>query len=115
MDARDKLMNLLDMYALAKREAALDDYRDELLPAWEAVYEPGNVSDYLIGYANDETPAKASANAWFRTQYMGEVGRLVWTEQPAGDLHDAWFDLTHVEPDGTETDAGITVRRRKTR
>lgn len=93
----------------------LDAYRDELIPAWEAVYEPGNVSDYLIGYTNDEAPAKAAAEAWFRSQYGSPVGRLEWTELRTGAGYDAWFDLTHIEPDGAETGPGITVRRRTAR
>ncbi|MCX4751739.1 hypothetical protein OG455_41750 [Kitasatospora sp. NBC_01287] len=102
-----------DLYG-DKTESLLNAFRDELLPAWEAVYEPGNVSDYLIGYTNAEAPAKAAAEAWFRSQYLSEIGRLEWDEQRPGGQHDAWFDLTHVEPDGTETGPGITVRRRKT-
>ena len=93
----------------------LDAYRDELIPAWEAVYEPGNVSDYLIGYTNAEAPAKAAAEAWFRSEYGDEIGRLEWTAQRTGDQHDAWYDLTHIEPDGAETGPGITVRHRTAR
>lgn len=114
MSARTELDLLLTGTHPVTRGQALDDYRDELLPAWEAVYEPGNVSNYLIGYCNDEAPAKAAAEAWFRSQYGSPIGRLEWDAQPAGDRHDAWFDLTHIEPDGTETGPGITVRRRKT-
>lgn len=86
--------------------------RAESVPAWEAVYEPGNVSDYLIGYTNDEEPAKAAAEAWFRSQYLDTVGELVWTGQRHGADFTAWFDLTHVAPDGDESAPGITVRCR---
>ncbi|MFE2073683.1 hypothetical protein [Streptomyces misionensis] len=86
-----------------------------LLPAWEAVYEPGNVSTYLIGYANDEHAAKGAAEAWMRSQ--AEVtGRLEW--QPWGtatslpDGYDAWFELAECHDDGIDTGPGIVVRRR---
>lgn len=85
---------------------------DTVLPAWEAVYEPGNVSDYLIGYANDEAPAKAAAEAWMRSQ--AEVtGRLEWTVMELrDDEYDRWFDLVQRHDDGIDTGPGITVRRR---
>ncbi|MFE2965545.1 hypothetical protein ACFXKC_18065 [Streptomyces sp. NPDC059340] len=89
------------------------DAAAELLPAWEAVYEPGNVSDYLIGYANDEAPAKAAAEAWMRSQ--AEVtGRLEWLpeEQLATGRYDQWFELIERHDDGIDTGPGITVRRR---
>lgn len=119
MSARDDLYRELKRarpgLAVADLLADYDaEHRDELLPAWEAVYEPGNVSNYLIGYCNDEIPAKRAAEAWFRSQYGSPIGRLEWDAQLTGDRHDAWFDLTHVEPDGTETGPGITVRSRKT-
>jgi hypothetical protein len=85
----------------------------ELLPAWEAVYEPGNVSDYLIGYANDEAPAKAAAEAWLRSQ--AEVtGRLEWLpeEQLATGRYDRWFELVERHDDGIDTGPGLIVRRR---
>lgn len=85
----------------------------ELLPAWEAVYEPGNVSDYLIGYANDEAPAKAAAEAWMRSQ--AEVtGRLEWVpeERLATGRYDQWFELVERHADGIDTGPGLIVRRR---
>lgn len=85
------------------------------LPAWEAVYEPGNVSDYLIGYANDEAPAKAAAEAWLRTQRLEALGPLAWSPAPvlsAGD-YDAWFELTETDTDGTATGPGLIVRHRR--
>ncbi|MER5694897.1 hypothetical protein ACWDBO_31305 [Streptomyces mirabilis] len=85
----------------------------EILPAWEAVYEPGNVSDYLIGYANDEAPAKAAAEAWMRSQ--AEVtGRLEWVpdEQLATGRYDQWFELIERHDDGIDTGPGLIVRRR---
>lgn len=86
--------------------------RAQSIPAWEVVYEPGNVSDYLIGYTNDEAPAKAAAEAWFRSQYLDEVGSLAWVDQLHGKDFTAWFDLIHVAPDGDKTGPGITVRCR---
>lgn len=87
----------------------------ELMPVWEAMYEPGNVSDYLIGYANDEAPAKAAAEAWMRSQ--SEVtGRLEWVPwgdaTPMPDGYDRWFELAQQHDDGIDTGPGIVVRRR---
>lgn len=93
------------------------DAAAELLPAWEAVYEPGNVSDYLIGYMNDQDAATGAAEAWMRSQ--SEVtGRLEWvpwgdaTPMPEG--YDRWFELVQRHDDGIDTGPGITVRRRRT-
>ncbi|MER5875512.1 hypothetical protein ABT119_06225 [Streptomyces sp. NPDC001910] len=85
----------------------------ELLPAWEAVYEPGNVSDYLIGYANDQDVATGAAEAWLRSQ--AEVtGRLEWVseEQLATGRYDRWFELIERHGDGIDTGPGVIVRRR---
>ncbi|QDN57354.1 hypothetical protein [Streptomyces sp. S1D4-20] len=85
----------------------------ELLPAWEAVYEPGNVSDYLIGYANSEAAAKGAAEAWMRSQ--AEVtGRLEWVpeERLATGEYDRWFELVERHNDGIDTGPGLIVRRR---
>lgn len=89
------------------------DAAAELLPAWEAVYEPGNVSDYLIGYTNDECAAKAAAEAWLRSQ-KDEVGRLEWVpeEQLATGRYDRWFELVEHHDDGIPTGPGLIVRRR---
>lgn len=87
---------------------------DAVLPAWEVVYEPGNVSDYLIGYTNDQDAATGAAEAWMRSQ--SEVtGRLEWTEMQLrdGDEYDRWFDLVQRHDDGIDTGPGITVRRRR--
>ena len=84
-----------------------------LLPAWEAVYEPGNVSTYLIGYANDQDAATGMAEAWLRSQ--AEVtGRLEWLDeqQMATGRHDRWFELIERHDDGVDTGPGIVVRRR---
>jgi hypothetical protein len=89
-----------------------EQIRTDVVPLWEAVYEPGNVSDYLIGYANDEAPAKAAAASWFVSQQLDEVGRLVWADQGPGAGCSAWFDLIHVDPELGEVSTGITVRRR---
>ncbi|MEU7416738.1 hypothetical protein [Streptomyces antibioticus] len=87
----------------------------DLLPAWEAVYEPGNVSDYLIGYANDQDAATGAAEAWMRSK--AEVtGRLEWepwgTATPLPDGYDAWFELVERHDDGIDTGPGIIVRHR---
>jgi hypothetical protein len=86
---------------------------DEILPTWEAVYEPGNVSDYLIGYANSEVAAKGAAEAWMRSQ--AEVtGRLEWVpeERLATGEYDQWFELIERHDDGIDTGPGLIVRRR---
>lgn len=96
-------------------DAPRDKGLDALLPAWEAVYEPGNVSDYLIGYANSEAAAKGAAEAWMRSQ-SDVTGRLEWTEMQLrdGDEYLAWFDLVQRHDDGVDTGPGITVRHRRT-
>ncbi len=83
------------------------------LPNWEALYEPGNVSTYLIGYANDQDAATGMAEAWMRSQ--AEVtGRLEWVddEQMATGRYDRWFELIERHDDGVDTGPGIIVRRR---
>lgn len=92
------------------------DAAAELMPVWEAVYEPGNVSDYLIGYMNDQDAATGAAEAWLRSQ--AEVtGRLEWVPwgdvTPMPDGYDRWFELAQRHDDGVDTGPGITVRRRK--
>jgi len=82
-----------------------------VLPAWEAMYEPGNVSDYLIGYANSEAAAKGAAVAWLRSQ-KDEVGRLEWVPQNPLDGYDAEFELGELHDDGVDTGPGIVVRHR---
>ncbi|MFG3085090.1 hypothetical protein [Streptomyces parvulus] len=95
--------------------AALPATTDQtaLLPAWEAVYEPGNVSTYLIGYANDQDAATGMAEAWMRSQ--AEVtGRVEWVDdkQMATGRYDRWFELIERHDDGVDTGPGIVVRRR---
>lgn len=85
------------------------------LPAWEATYEPGNVSDYLIGYANDVAAAKGAAEAWFRSQ-SEMPGELAWEEQPInlpGAGCDVWLECHRTDEDGV-TDTGMVIRHRKT-
>ncbi|MFM9616804.1 hypothetical protein ACKI14_02440 [Streptomyces turgidiscabies] len=87
----------------------------ELMPVWEAMYEPGNVSDYLIGYMNDQDAATGAAEAWLRSQ--SEVtGRLEWVPwgdvTPMPDGYDRWFELAQQHDDGIDTGPGIVVRRR---
>jgi hypothetical protein len=89
----------------------------ELLPAWEAMYEPGNVSTYLIGYSNSEAGAKGAAEAWMRSQ--AEVtGRLEWEQWSDAatlpDGYDALFELIERHDDGIDTGPGIAVRHRTT-
>lgn len=84
-----------------------------VLPAWEAMYEPGNVSDYLIGYANHEAAAKGAAVAWLRSQ-KDEPGRLEWAPQNPIDGYDTEFELIERHDDGIDTGPGIVVRRRTT-
>ncbi|MFG2676974.1 hypothetical protein [Streptomyces sp. NPDC048445] len=83
------------------------------IPDWEAVYEPGNVSDYLIGYANTEAAAKGAAVAWVLSQSDKDPARLEWVEQGGNTRdHDHWDDLIERHDDGIDTGVGVTVRRR---
>lgn len=82
-----------------------------LLPAWEAMYEPGNVSDYLIGYANSEAAARGAAEAWLRSQ-ADEVGRLEWVPQSPRAGYDQEAELIARHDDGVDTGPGIAVRHR---
>jgi hypothetical protein len=97
--------------------ALIDAFRAEVLadhlPTWEVMYEPGNVSDYLIGYTQDEAGARGAAEAWFRSQST-LPGELAWHEQPirlpdAG--FDRWLECHRTDPDGTVTDTGMVIRR----
>jgi hypothetical protein len=88
-----------------------EDDTPDTLPAWEAMYEPGNVSDYLIGYANSEAAAKGAAVAWLRSE-KDEVGRLEWVPQNPNGGYDAEFELVELHDDGVDTGPGITVRHR---
>ncbi|MER8266497.1 hypothetical protein ABT007_20115 [Streptomyces griseus] len=83
-----------------------------VIPEWEAVYEPGNVSDYLIGYANSEAAAKGAAIAWVLSQSDKAADRLEWVTQNWNDRHDEWFDLIERHDDGVDTGVGVTVRHR---
>lgn len=91
--------------------APRDPGLDSVLPAWEAMYEPGNVSDYLIGYANSEAAAKGAAEAWLRSQ-KDQVGRLEWVPQTPLDGYDAEAELIERHDDGVDIGHGITVRHR---
>lgn len=92
-------------------DAPADRSLDSVLPAWEAMYEPGNVSDYLIGYANSEAGAKGAAEAWLRSE--SEVtGRLEWLPQAPPDGYDSEFELIERHDDGVDTGPGVTVRSR---
>lgn len=92
-------------------DAPADRSLDSVLPAWEAMYEPGNVSDYLIGYANSEAAAKGAAEAWLRSE-RDEPGRLEWLPQKPVDGYDTEFELVEHHDDGIDTGPGVTVRRR---
>jgi hypothetical protein len=94
--------------------APADPGLDLVLPAWEAMYEPGNVSDYLIGYANSEAAAKGAAEAWLRSE-KDEPGRLEWLPQNPVDGYDTEFELVEHHDDGIDTGPGITVRHRTQR
>ncbi|WP_434598305.1 hypothetical protein [Streptomyces sp. A5-4] len=52
------------------------------------MYEPGNVSDYLIGCTNSETAAKGATTAWVASWSDKDAVRLEWEEQRPGDCHD---------------------------
>ena len=86
---------------------------DALVPAWEAMYEPGNVSDYLIGYANSEPAARGAAEAWLRSEADVD-GRLEWVPQQlaAGSEYDQWHNLIRHDPELGTCDTGINVRHR---
>jgi hypothetical protein len=91
--------------------APADPGLDLVLPAWVAMYEPGNVSDYLIGYANSEAGAKGAAESWLRSE-KDEPGRLEWLPQNPVDGYDTEFELVEHHDDGIDTGPGITVRHR---
>lgn len=85
------------------------------VPRWEALYEPGNVSSYLIGYLNGEAPAKAAAEAWLRSQTLDQPGALRWDEfqmDPARFGYDVEYRLREIDEDGVETESGILVQHR---
>lgn len=106
----DKLHQIEPLIA-AHRDLVLT----ERIPAWEAVYEPGNVSDYLIGYTNDEIPAKRAAEAWLRAQRLDEVGTIDWISDPvmAAPEYDVWHELVEVGDDfEVLSKPGIIVRHR---
>jgi hypothetical protein len=85
---------------------------DDVLPAWEASYEPGNVSDYLIGYANSEAAAKGAAVAWVQSQSDKGPAALEWVEAPGGRHFDEQYELIQII-DGTVVGIGVTVSRRR--
>ncbi|MER7815620.1 hypothetical protein [Streptomyces sp. NPDC096153] len=97
---------------MTNRHAAIASEIDAILPAWEANYEPGNVSDYLIALANSEAAAKGAAIAWLQSESDIDPARLEWVEQPHGQRHDRWLDLIQNHDDGIATDTGVNVRHR---
>ncbi|MFJ9318277.1 hypothetical protein [Streptomyces globisporus] len=101
-----------DQAAGAHQTEQADTVLAAAIPEWEAVYEPGNVSDYLIGYANSEAAAKGAAIAWVLSQTDKTADRLEWVTQNWNDRHDAWFDLIERHDDGVDTGVGVTVRHR---
>lgn len=85
------------------------------LPRWEALYEPGNVSSYFIGYLNDEKSAKGAAEAWLRSQTLDETGRLRWDEfrlDPSRFGYDVEYRLREIDENGVETESGVLVQHR---
>ncbi|MFE3139725.1 hypothetical protein [Streptomyces scopuliridis] len=102
---------------IARLRAELEQARattaHDLLPTWEAMYEPGNVSDYLIGYANGEDTAKGAAEAWLRSE-MEAPGRLEWVAEPppCSGEYDQRFELSRHDPELGECATGINVRHR---
>lgn len=96
-----------------KARTLLNAVETDALPAWEAMYEPGNVSDYLIAYTNTEAAAKGAAEAWLRSQ-KEKPGRLEWLPQTPLDGYDTEFELNERHDDGIDTSPGITVRHRTT-
>ncbi|MFK8850435.1 hypothetical protein [Streptomyces sp. Ac-502] len=86
-------------------------FRAACIPAWEAVYEPGNVSDYLIGFTNGEAAAKGAAIAWLQSESDMDPANLEWVKEPPGSRHDRWYELIENHEDGIHTGVGIIVRR----
>lgn len=90
------------------------EWESGAVPAWEAMYEPGNVSDYLIGYANSEAAAKGAAEAWLRSERGDTPGRLEWVPSPlmAVREHDHYLELIEHHTELGECATGINVRHR---
>ncbi|MGY1439473.1 hypothetical protein [Streptomyces reniochalinae] len=113
MSARESIENLWDRSGVAV-STLLDAYRAEVarevIPPWEVMYEPGNVSDYLIGYTNSEAAAKGAGEAWMQSQ--AEVtGRLEWVPDRPWDGYDQQHELIERHADGVDTGPGIFIRR----
>ena len=106
-----QLANPTVKFTKEQAEGLLTAYRAEHIPLWEAIYEPGNVSAYLIGYLNDETIAKAACESWLRVQDF-EAERLEWVPDAASATgrFDAWFELVQHHAEGPATAVGLIVR-----
>lgn len=120
LDDRSDYQTLIDAGAFAGR---LGNTRPELVtatgfgpvfPRWEAVYDSATFTPYLIGYCNDEEPAKAAALAWFRAN-CDTSDRLVWEPdlQMTGQEWDQWFTLGRYNADATALATDIVVRHRR--
>lgn len=90
------------------------EWESDAVPSWEAMYEPGNVSDYLIGYANSEAAAKGAAEAWLRSERGDTPGRLEWVPNPVMAVreHDQYLELVEHHTELGECATGINVRHR---
>lgn len=90
------------------------EWESGALPTWEAMYEPGNVSDYVIGYGNSEAAAKGAAEAWLRSERGDTPGRLEWVPNPVMAVreHDQYLELVEHHTELGECATGINVRHR---
>lgn len=98
----------------ADRKEQRAQFREDSIPAWEAAYDSATFTPYLIGYCNDESPAKAAALAWFRCNCETD-DRLEWEPDPqmATGEWDQWYTLGRYNNDGTALATDIVVRHRR--
>jgi hypothetical protein len=97
----------------ADRREQRAQFRADSIPPWEAAYDSATFTPYLIGYCNDEAPAKAAALAWYRAHCETD-DRLEWEPDPqmATGEWDQWFTLGQYNADGTALATDIVVRHR---
>jgi hypothetical protein len=105
-------MEMTNLLAADRKEQRAQ-FRADSIPAWEAAYDSAMFTPYLIGYCNDEAPAKAAALTWYRSQ-VETSDRLEWEPDPqlATGEWDQWFTLGRYEADGTALATDIVVRHR---